>query len=67
MAVTGSDSHIQASRYADPCRVADATLAAPGISRVARGPDEIHQISDDPWTAAASLGLIGFTPALETP
>jgi hypothetical protein len=67
MAVTGSDSHIQASRYAGPCRVADVTLAAPGISHVARGPDEIHQVPDDPWTEAASLGLIGFTPALETP
>lgn len=28
MAVTGSVSHIQASRFADPCRVADITLAA---------------------------------------
>jgi serine/threonine protein kinase len=28
MAVTGSDSHIQASRFADPRRVADVTLAA---------------------------------------
>jgi len=38
----------------------------PGISQVARGPDEIHQVTDDPWTEAASLGLTGFTPALET-
>lgn len=37
----------------------------PGISQVTRGPDEIHQVTDDPWTEAASLGLIGFTPALE--
>jgi len=28
MAVTGPGSHIQASQLADPCRVADVTLAA---------------------------------------
>jgi hypothetical protein len=27
MAVTGPGSHIQASRFADPCRDADVTLA----------------------------------------
>lgn len=51
MAVTGPGSHIQASRCADPCRVADVT----------------HQVTDDPWTEAASPGLIGFPPALEIP
>lgn len=39
----------------------------PGISQVARAPDDIHQVPDDPWTEAAGLGLIGFTPALEAP
>jgi DNA-binding NtrC family response regulator len=37
----------------------------PGISHVVRGPDDIHQVPDDPWTEAASLGLIGFTSGLE--
>ena len=39
----------------------------PGISQVSRGPDDIHQVTDDPWTEAASLGLIGFTQGLESP
>ena len=38
----------------------------PGISQVSRLPGEVYQVTDDPWTEAASLGLTGFTPALET-
>ncbi|TMQ10042.1 MAG: response regulator [Deltaproteobacteria bacterium] len=39
----------------------------PGISRVSRGPNDVYQVTDDPWAEAARLGLIGFTPGLETP
>jgi DNA-binding NtrC family response regulator len=39
----------------------------PGISRVSRGADDIHQVTDDPWTEASSLGLSGLGQALESP
>jgi hypothetical protein len=60
MAVTGSDSHIQASRYADPCRVADVTLAAAVRAQAGAVYIEPMAMADDAYA-------IGFTPALETP
>jgi DNA-binding NtrC family response regulator len=39
----------------------------PGISQISRGPEDIHQVTDDPWTEASSLGLIGLTPGLDSP
>ena len=39
----------------------------PGISRVTRGPGEIHQVPDDPWTEAEALGLAGFNRGLDNP
>src|SRR5678815_1638192 len=39
----------------------------PGISQVSRGPNDVYQVTDDPWAEAERLGLIGFTPGLETP
>jgi DNA-binding NtrC family response regulator len=39
----------------------------PGISRVTRGPGEIHQVPDDPWTEAEALGLAGFNRGLDSP
>jgi hypothetical protein len=57
MAVPGPGSHIQASQFADPCRVADVTLAA----AVRASADAVY------IEPMAMLGLIGFTPALESP
>lgn len=37
----------------------------PGISKVARRADEIYEVTDDPWSEAAALGLIGLTSGLE--
>src|SRR5512138_451721 len=34
----------------------------PGISQVDRTPGEVYQVTDDPWTEAASLGLAGLSP-----
>jgi DNA-binding NtrC family response regulator len=39
----------------------------PGISRVTRGPGEIHQVPDDPWAEAEALGLAGFNSGLDSP
>ena len=39
----------------------------PGISQVSRLPDEVYQVTDDPWTEAANLGLIGLGSSLEAP
>jgi DNA-binding response OmpR family regulator len=39
----------------------------PGISRVPRGPSEVHEVTEDPWSEAAVIGLVGFTPDLERP
>src|ERR1043166_8973930 len=39
----------------------------PGISRVTRGPGEIHQVPDDPWTEPEALGLAVFNRALDNP
>jgi len=39
----------------------------PGISQVSRLPGEVYQVTDDPWTEAASLGLIGLGSSLEAP
>jgi hypothetical protein len=41
-------------------------IAVPGPISKRRGAP-IHQVTDDPWTETASLGLIGFIPALESP
>lgn len=39
----------------------------PGISNVSRTPGQIHDVPEDPWTEAELLGLVGFTPGLESP
>ncbi|HEY4057861.1 MAG TPA: response regulator [Kofleriaceae bacterium] len=39
----------------------------PGISLVARQPDQPHEVPVDPWNEALDLGLVGLTPALERP
>ncbi len=39
----------------------------PGISQVSRLPGEVYQVTDDPWTEAANLGLIGLGASLEAP
>jgi hypothetical protein len=39
----------------------------PGISAVSRRPGEVHDVTDDPWTEAAVLGLVGLPPGLENP
>jgi len=39
----------------------------PGISQVSRLPGEVYQVTDDPWTEAANLGLIGLGSSLEAP
>ena len=39
----------------------------PGISTVSRQPGQVHEVPDDPWPEAASLGLVGFTAGLESP
>ena len=38
-----------------------------GISQVSRLPGEVYQVTDDPWTEAANLGLIGLGSSLEAP
>jgi DNA-binding NtrC family response regulator len=37
----------------------------PGISMVARKPDQPHEVPVDPWSEALDLGLVGLTPVLE--
>lgn len=37
----------------------------PGISKVSRRADEVHEVTDDPWSEAAALGLTGLTAGLE--
>jgi DNA-binding NtrC family response regulator len=39
----------------------------PGISQVARAPGDVHEVTADPWSDAALIGLIGFSPGLESP
>jgi len=39
----------------------------PGISQVSRGPGEVHEVTDDPWTEAAVLGLTGLVAGLDNP
>ncbi|HEU4734739.1 MAG TPA: response regulator [Kofleriaceae bacterium] len=39
----------------------------PGISRVRRAPGEAHEVTEDPWSEAALLGLTGLGPGLESP
>jgi DNA-binding NtrC family response regulator len=39
----------------------------PGISQVARAPGEVHEVTEDPWSDAALLGLVGFFPGLDAP
>ena len=39
----------------------------PGISRVSRRPGQVHEVTEDPWTEAAVIGLAGFTRDLERP
>jgi len=39
----------------------------PGISQVARTAGDIHQVTDDPWTEAEMLGLVGFNRGLDSP
>lgn len=38
----------------------------PGISQVSRSPGEVHEVTGDPWSEAAALGLVGFAAALES-
>jgi DNA-binding NtrC family response regulator len=38
----------------------------PGISKVERHGDEVHEVTADPWGEAAELGLVGLTAGLET-
>jgi DNA-binding NtrC family response regulator len=38
----------------------------PGISQVTRQGDEIHEVTADPWTEAALIGLIGLSSKLES-
>ena len=46
-------------------RRAALETAYPGISRVERDPDAVHEVTADPWAEAAALGLAGLTAALE--
>jgi len=39
----------------------------PGISRVTRAPGQAYVVTEDPWTEAADLGLVGLTAGLESP
>jgi DNA-binding NtrC family response regulator len=39
----------------------------PGISQVTRVPGEVHDVTADPWSEAAQLGLVGFPAGLESP
>jgi DNA-binding NtrC family response regulator len=39
----------------------------PGISQVSRAPGDVHDVTDDPWTEAAVLGLGGLVAGLESP
>jgi DNA-binding NtrC family response regulator len=39
----------------------------PGISQVTRTPGAAHEVTDDPWTEAALIGLVGFPPGLDSP
>jgi DNA-binding NtrC family response regulator len=39
----------------------------PGISQVSREPGQVHDVTDDPWTEATQLGLVGLTAGLESP
>jgi len=38
----------------------------PGISQVSRAPGEVHDVTADPWSEAAQIGLVGFSAGLET-
>ena len=38
----------------------------PGISAVSRQRNEVYQVTEDPWTEATNLGLIGLPAGLET-
>jgi hypothetical protein len=75
MAVTGPQ--LEASRFAAPCRVADVTLAAAVhaqadavyIEPLALAVDASAitlERASQVLPTVASLGLIGFTPALES-
>jgi DNA-binding NtrC family response regulator len=44
----------------------DLELEYPGISNVVRD-GEAYVVFDDPWTAAAELGLVELDPSMETP
>ncbi len=39
----------------------------PGISQVSRTPGEVHEVTDDPWSEAAILGLGGLVAGLDNP
>jgi hypothetical protein len=39
----------------------------PGISQVSRGPGEVHEVTEDPWSEAAILGLSGLVAGLDNP
>ena len=39
----------------------------PGISATDRRGGEVYEVTDDPWSEAHELGMIGFTAALERP
>jgi len=39
----------------------------PGISQVSRTPGEVYEVTDDPLTEAAVLGLSGLVAGLESP
>src|ERR1051325_10564110 len=39
----------------------------PGISHVSRAPGEVHEVTDDPWSEAAILGLGGLVSGLDNP